>query len=147
MSFQSRVNKLAGCNYLHFTTELWRPVSGDKHEGDATIHLDDEGGEEGNGEISKALWKKVAVWVSKWFSFLDMRMMWQGDRLEIQVDIMKLWPGDTQVDEIYLEHVEALHKAGLAPEDFSTLREICEKDDGRLVEKKKKQRDSRTTYF
>eukprot|EP00957_Ditylum_brightwellii_P073819 5609329-Ditylum_brightwellii.AAC.1 len=45
--------------------------------------------------------------------------------------------GETQVDEIYPEYAEALHKAGLAPEVFPTFREIWEKDDGRLVGKKK----------
>eukprot|EP00957_Ditylum_brightwellii_P043466 3295736-Ditylum_brightwellii.AAC.1 len=54
---------------------------------------------------------------------------------------------ETRVDEIYPEHVEALHKAGLAPEVFLMFGEIWEKDDGRLTRKKKKQRDSRTIYF
>eukprot|EP00957_Ditylum_brightwellii_P210381 15364905-Ditylum_brightwellii.AAC.1 len=55
--------------------------------------------------------------------------------------------GETQVDKIYPEHAEVLHKAGLAPELIPTFREIWKKDDGRLVEKKKKQRDLRTTCF
>eukprot|EP00957_Ditylum_brightwellii_P181209 13803217-Ditylum_brightwellii.AAC.1 len=51
------------------------------------------------------------------------------------------------MDEIYLEHTEALGKAGLAPDIYPTFGEIWEKDDGRLAEKKKKWRDSTTNLF
>eukprot|EP00957_Ditylum_brightwellii_P072347 5498846-Ditylum_brightwellii.AAC.1 len=58
-SFQANVNKLADGEYLQFTTELWRPVKDATH---TTTHLDDGDGWGDDGEISKALWKKAAVY-------------------------------------------------------------------------------------
>eukprot|EP00957_Ditylum_brightwellii_P017725 1335326-Ditylum_brightwellii.AAC.1 len=53
----------------------------------------------------------------------------------------------TQVDEIYPAHAEAPGKTCLAPDIYLAFREIWEKDDGRLAEKKKKQHDSKNTFF
>eukprot|EP00957_Ditylum_brightwellii_P028956 2187360-Ditylum_brightwellii.AAC.1 len=169
--FQAKVNKLAGGDYLQFTTKLWRPVTEGKQ---AMTHMDDEDGWEDDGEISKALWKKVAVRDEEWFPFWGMRMRRRRNKLEFQVyqkenqllkyiDIQSThhpstfpliatriitrlcwlmsWGAslrETQVDEIYPEHAEALRKAGLAPGIFLTFGEIWEKDDGRLMRKKKK---------
>eukprot|EP00957_Ditylum_brightwellii_P158392 12055708-Ditylum_brightwellii.AAC.1 len=54
---------------------------------------------------------------------------------------------ETRVDEIYSEHAEALHKAGLAPGVFPTFGEIWEKDDGRLLRKKKKKTGFKNYLF
>eukprot|EP00957_Ditylum_brightwellii_P162527 12376212-Ditylum_brightwellii.AAC.1 len=58
VGFQAKINKLAGDNYLQFTTEFWRPVM---EETQAMTHLDDGDGWRENREILEALWKKAAV--------------------------------------------------------------------------------------
>eukprot|EP00957_Ditylum_brightwellii_P193391 14725453-Ditylum_brightwellii.AAC.1 len=78
--------------------------------------MDAEEGEKDDGEISKALWKKAAMRDLEWFLCLDIRMRWWRNKLEFR----DFGLGETWVDEIYQEHAEALHKAGLAPEDLWT---------------------------
>eukprot|EP00957_Ditylum_brightwellii_P005144 391676-Ditylum_brightwellii.AAC.1 len=79
VGFQAKVNKLAGGNYLQFTTELWRSFM---EETQAMTHLDDGDGWEDDGEILKALWKTAAVRDEEWFPFLDMRMRWWRNKLD-----------------------------------------------------------------
>eukprot|EP00957_Ditylum_brightwellii_P168256 12809275-Ditylum_brightwellii.AAC.1 len=59
--YQSLVNKLAGNNYLQFTTKLWQPPPADAE--DSPVKKDKKE-------------KGVTVIYKKEFPFLDMKMNW-----------------------------------------------------------------------
>eukprot|EP00957_Ditylum_brightwellii_P188036 14315810-Ditylum_brightwellii.AAC.1 len=80
---KTRLNKII-LDYLQFTTDLWRPVSAEGQEGDAATHLGDEGGEEEDRKISKALQKKDIRKARNW------KIRLPGTALEMITDLLAI---------------------------------------------------------
>eukprot|EP00957_Ditylum_brightwellii_P098536 7506394-Ditylum_brightwellii.AAC.1 len=94
------------------------------------------------GRFQKHCGRRQQCWNLSGFPSLDMRMRWQGNRLEFQV-----YQKENQLLK-YIDKQSTHHPLTFRPTTTSVLTwEIWEKTNGRLVEKKKKQRDSRITSF
>ena len=148
--FQSRVNKIAGNEYLQFTCEIWMP----------------------NPRPSKYKKDYVSEIATKTFPYLDLEFIWNADgELEYQVhrkpnqQLKYLNKGGTHtnvtfnviligifyriakltsrtkknahmnIDERYQGHAKALSKARLAPKVYPTMNGIWKKADTSKIKK------------